>query len=122
MTLFPYPTLFRSGAARWAGAGRSGAGEVTVALTVKNGTERVPLTDRSTAAGEREDRVEEKAVVVNTGSGQQTVVRLERAPVFQGAVVVSQGGDRAEVRLLLTQAVSSLTGLGADKITICKGG
>ena len=31
-----------------------GAGEVTVALTVKNGTERVPLTDRSTAAGERE--------------------------------------------------------------------
>lgn len=99
-----------------------GAGEVTVALTVKNGTERVPLTDRSTAAGEREDRVEEKAVVVNTGSGQQTVVRLERAPVFQGAVVVSQGGDRAEVRLLLTQAVSSLTGLGADKITICKGG
>lgn len=99
-----------------------GAGEVTVALTVKNGTERVPLTDRSTAAGEREDRVEEKAVVINTGSGQQTVVRLERAPVFQGAVVVSQGGDRAEVRLLLTQAVSSLTGLGADKITICKGG
>lgn len=99
-----------------------GAGEVTVALTVKNGTERVPLTDRSTAAGEREDRVEEKAVVVNTGSGQQMVVRLERAPVFQGAVVVSQGGDRAEVRLLLTQAVSSLTGLGADKITICKGG
>ena len=66
--------------------------------------------------------MEEKAVVVNTGSGQQTVVRLERAPVFQGAVVVSQGGDRAEVRLLLTQAVSSLTGLGADKITICKGG
>ena len=99
-----------------------GAGEVTVALTVKNGTERVPFTDRSTAAGEREDRVEEKAVVINTGSGQQTVVRLERAPVFQGAVVVSQGGDRAEVRLLLTQAVSSLTGLGADKITICKGG
>lgn len=99
-----------------------GAGEVTVVLTVKNGTERVPLTDRSASGGERENRVEEKAVVINTGGGEQAVVRLERAPVFQGAVVVSQGGDRAEVRLLLTQAVSALTGLGADRITICKGG
>lgn len=99
-----------------------GAGKVTVALTVKSGTERVPLTDRSTSSRERESQVEEKTVVVNTGSGQQAVVRLERAPVFQGAVVVCPGGDQAEVRLLLTQAVSSLTGLGADRITVCKGG
>lgn len=99
-----------------------GAGEVTVALTVRSGTERVPLTDRSTSSRERESQVEEKTVVINTGSGQQAVVRLERAPVFQGAVVVCPGGDQAEVRLLLTQAVSSLTGLGADRITVCKGG
>lgn len=98
-----------------------GAGEVTVALTVKSGTERVPLIDRSTSSRERESQVEEKTVVINTGGGEQAVVRVERAPVFQGAVVVSQGGDRAEVRLLLTQAVSALTGLGADRITICKG-
>lgn len=99
-----------------------GAGKVTVALTVRSGTERVPLTDRSTSSRERESQVEEKTVVVNAGSGQQAVVRLERAPVFQGAVVVCPGGDQAEVRLLLTQAVSSLTGLGADRITVCKGG
>ena len=99
-----------------------GAGEVTVVLTVRSGAEQVPLTDRSTSTRERDSQVEEKTVVVNTGSGQQAVVRLERAPVFQGAVVVCPGGDRAEVRLLLTQAVSSLTGLGSDKITVCKGG
>lgn len=99
-----------------------GAGKVTVALTVRSGTERVPLTDRSTSSRERESQVEEKTVVINTGSGQEAVVRLERAPVFQGAVVVCPGGDQAEVRLLLTRAVSSLTGLGADRITICKGG
>jgi len=98
-----------------------GAGRVTVALTVKSGEERVPLTDRSTSVSEREDRVEEKTVVIDTGSGQEVVVRVQRAPVFQGAVVVSQGGDRAEVRLLLTQAVAALTGLGADRIAVCKG-
>ena len=99
-----------------------GAGKVTVTLTVKNGTERVPLTERSTSTGERESRTEEKVVVISTGSGQEAVVRLERCPVFQGAVVVSQGGDQAQVRLLLSQAVSALTGLGTDKITVCKGG
>ena len=98
-----------------------GAGKVTVTLTVKSGMEQVPLTDRSTSVTERGNSVEEKTVVINTGSGQEAVVRLERCPVFQGAVVVSQGGDQAEVRLLLTQAVSALTGLGTDRITVCKG-
>ena len=99
-----------------------GAGKVTVALTVKSGMEQVPLTDRSTSVTERGNSVEEKTVVINTGSGQEAIVRVQRGPVFQGAVVVSEGGDRAEVKLLLTQAVAALTGLGADRITICKGG
>ena len=98
-----------------------GAGRVTVTLTVKSGLEQVPLTDRSTSVSERGNSVEEKTVVISTGSGQEAVVRMQRSPVFQGAVVVSQGADRAEVRLLLTQAVSALTGLGADRIAVCKG-
>lgn len=98
-----------------------GAGKVTVALTVKSGMEQVPVTDRSTSVTERGNSLEEKTVVINTGSGQEAVVRVQRYPQFQGAVVVCQGGDRADVRLLLTQAVSALTGLGADRITVCKG-
>ena len=98
-----------------------GAGMVTVTLTVKSGLEQVPLTDRSTSVSERESSVEEKTVVINDGSGQRVVMRVQRAPVFQGAVVVCPGADRAEVRLLLTQAVAALTGLGADRITVCKG-
>ena len=99
-----------------------GAGKVTVALTVRSGMEQVPLTDRSTSVGERGNSVEEKTVIISTGSGQEAVVRVQRGPVFQGAVVVSEGGDQAEVKLLLTQAVAALTGLGADRITVCKGG
>lgn len=98
-----------------------GAGRVTVALTVKSGTEQVLAADRSASSGERGNSVEEKTVVINTGSGQEAVVRMQRGPVFQGALVVCEGGDRADVRLVLTQAVSALTGLGADRITVCKG-
>ena len=105
----------------WTLAGILVVNAVTVTLTVKSGMEQVLAADRTTSVTERGNSVEERTVVVNNGSGQEAVVRLERYPVFQGALVVSQGADRAEVRLVLTQAVSALTGLGADRITVCKG-
>ncbi len=41
-------------------------------------------------------------------------------PVYQGAVIVCQGADRASVKLDIIRAVSSLTGLGSDKIIVIK--
>ena len=98
-----------------------GAGEVTVTLTVKRGMEQVLASDRITSVSERGSSVEEETVLVNSGGGQETVLLTQRYPTFQGALVVCEGGDDAEIRLLLTQAVSALTGLGADRITVCKG-
>ena len=98
-----------------------GAGEVTVALTVKSGMEQVLASDRTTSVSERGSSVEEETVLVNSGGGQETVLLTQKYPTFQGALVVCEGGDNAEIRLLLTQAVSALTGLGADRITVCKG-
>ena len=99
-----------------------GAGKVTVTLTVKSGMEQVLASDRTTSVSERGSSVEEETVLINTGSGQDAVLLTRKYPTFQGALVVCQGGDSAEVRLLMTQAVSALTGLGADRITVCKGG
>ena len=99
-----------------------GAGEVTVTLTVKSGMEQVLASDRSTSVGERGSSVEEETVLVNSGGGQEPVLLTRKYPTFQGALVVCEGGDDAKVRLLLTQAVSALTGLGTDRITVCKGG
>ena len=88
-----------------------GAGKVTVTLTVKNGMEQVLASDRTTSVTERGSSVEE-----------ETVPLTRRYPTFQGALVVCEGADDVQLRLLITQAVSSLTGLGADRITVCKGG
>ena len=99
-----------------------GAGEVTVTLTVKSGLEQVLASDRATSVSERGSSVEEETVLGNIGNGQETVLLTQKYPTFQGALVVCEGGDSAEIRLLLTQAVSALTGLGADRITVCKGG
>lgn len=100
-----------------------GAGEVTVALTVRDGVEQVYAADESfTKDGNGQERQRE-TVVISTGSGTEEVVPVQqRYPAFQGAVVVCQGGGSAEIRLLVTQAVAALTGLGTDRISVCKGG
>ncbi len=42
-------------------------------------------------------------------------------PPVPGALVVCPRGDDPEVRLQITEALSALTGLGADKISISEG-
>lgn len=98
-----------------------GAGEVSVVLTVRSGMERVLAADQSLEQSDGEVRREVKTVVISTGSGQETVLVTQRYPSFQGALVVCSGGGDPEVQLLLTRAVAALTGLGSDRITVCKG-
>lgn len=97
-----------------------GAGEVTVVLTVANGPRQVLAQDMDRKREEGEEKTE--TVVLSRGSGsQETVTVQEVYPRYQGALLVCAGGDDPAVRLQLTQAVSALTGLGADKISISKG-
>lgn len=98
-----------------------GAGEVSVVLTVDSGMERVLATDRTQEQADGELSIQEETVILSTDAGEEAVLVKQRYPTFQGALVVCPGGDDAAVRLVLTQAVSALTGLGTDRITVCKG-
>ncbi|MCI8422088.1 MAG: stage III sporulation protein AG [Lawsonibacter sp.] len=96
-----------------------GAGQVQVVLTLDSGSRQVLAQDRKQeGAGAGSSTV----VTVGRGSGTQEVVPLQTlAPSFRGALVVCPGGGAAPVRLRLTEAVSALTGLTSDKISICQG-
>ena len=60
-------------------------------------------------------------VTVNRGSGyQEVVITRQVCPVYQGAVVVCQGAGNAAVRLAVVEAISALTGLSSDKISVVK--
>jgi len=72
-----------------------------------------------TAAPEDYSRSSE-TVLVDGGSGEETVVTKQVYPLYRGALVVCQGGDRAEVQLAVIQAVSVLTGLSSDRIAVAK--
>ena len=96
-----------------------GAGEVKVVLSVDTGERQILAQDQELDA---DGGCNTATVTLGRGSGSQEVVPLQTvAPQFRGALVVCPGGGEATVRLDLAQAVAALTGLGADRITICQG-
>ena len=103
----------------------SGVGQVKVLLTVDSDGERQLAQNTelaysgSTAAPEDYSRRSETVLVDGT-EGDGTVVVRTVYPTYRGALVVCQGGDRAEVKLAVTEAVAALTGLSADRVTVAK--
>ena len=97
-----------------------GAGAVRVLLTLESGAEATYQTDRQRSSKGEEQELTEETVLVSDNGEQKPVVIKTTYPVYKGAVVVCQGADSASVKLNIVRAVSSLTGLGSDKITVVK--
>ena len=103
-----------------------GVGHLKLMLTVDGGSAYELARDETQTqkrggenTGERTQKSE--TVVLGSGASAEVVVTRSRFPAFIGALVVCEGGDRAEVRLRVTQAVTALTGLASDRITVVKG-
>ena len=102
-----------------------GVGQVKVMLTADSDGERQLAQDTllsysgETAAPEDYSRKSETVLLDGSG-GDETVVVKRTYPTYRGALVVCQGGGSAEVRLAVTEAVSALTGLPMDRITVAK--
>lgn len=88
-----------------------GAGEVAVMLTESGGEEIIYQTD-----GDDRNTV----LISDAQRNEQGLVRTRRPPQYQGAIIVCQGADSAAVCLAMVEAVSNVTGLGSDKITVLK--
>ena len=100
----------------------SGVGRVDVMLTLHSGGALVLAQDTSlrySGPTQNPDTYERTSDTVSGTGG--VVVTQEKYPLYRGALVVCEGADQAQVRLAMTQAVSALTGLGSDRITVCKG-
>ncbi len=98
----------------------SGAGQVRVLLTKETGGTSTYLMDESLSQSGDHTQRESKAVLVDDGSGEKPVTVRRTCATFRGAVVLSQGAENAGVTLAIKEAISSLTGLGMDRITVLK--
>lgn len=98
-----------------------GTGRLQLMLTLKSGSRLQLAEDQDRTVGEGEESRRTETVTVSRGSGgEDVVITQQQYPVYQGALVVCQGGDQAAVRLAVTQAVAALTGLSSDRITVVK--
>jgi stage III sporulation protein AG len=90
-----------------------GAGNVQVLLTESTGAQTVYQTDK-------EDRHEKTVIITGSDRSQSGLVQRVIPPKYMGAIVVCNGADNASVRLAIVEAVSKVTGLGADRISVLK--
>ena len=97
-----------------------GAGKVEVMLTVAYGEKTVYQTDEDISGGESGTTRIETVVITGDDRSQKGLVQQVNPPVYLGAIIVCQGGDRSSVRLAIVEAVSKVTGLGADRISVLK--
>ena len=98
-----------------------GAGRVRLMLTLSSGERVVYQTDSRTATASGSTTQETERVFRQSGgSEKEPAVQSVIYPQYHGAVVICDGAERASVRLAVIQAVSSLTGLGSNKIAVVK--
>lgn len=98
-----------------------GAGRVEVMLTVGLGEETVYQLNEDSVISDTTSSVQTKAVTVtDSDRNQNGLIRQIIPPEYLGAIVVCQGGGDPQVQLAIVNAVSKVTGLGADRISVLK--
>lgn len=90
-----------------------GAGRVQVLLTTSKGEEKVYQTDTSNTQIST-------VIISNAERAEEGLIVQMNPPVYLGAIIVCQGADSPSVRLAVVEAVSNVTGLGSDRISVLK--
>ena len=99
----------------------SGVGKVNVMLTVAEGSRTIYVRDEeSLDASDRLDLRSNTVIITDSQRGENGLVVQVIPPVYQGAIIVCQGGDISSVRLAVVEAVCDATGLTSDRITVLK--
>lgn len=93
-----------------------GVGKVQVLLTEAIGSESVYQTDGVFGSEGKQETV----IITDEKRSELGLVRQIISPVYQGAIVVCQGGGNANVRLAVIEAVANVTGIPSSRITVLK--
>lgn len=95
----------------------TGAGNVKVLLSRAAGEEILYQTDVDISG----EDVRKQVVIIQNSEREETgLIRQINPPIYQGAIILCQGADSAQVRLSMIRAVMSATGLTSDRITVLK--
>lgn len=98
-----------------------GAGNVQVVLTVETGEEVVYQTDDDeTTTADSTARNTDTVIITDANRNQSGLIRQVNSAIYQGAIVVCEGAEDPTVHLAIVDAVSKITGLGTNRISVLK--
>lgn len=96
-----------------------GAGKVEVMLTVKEGEQTIYQMDTIVSKTDASaSNTNDTVIITDDNRAQSALVRQVYGPKYQGAIILCAGANDPSVRLAIVDAVSKITGLGADKISV----
>ena len=94
-----------------------GAGRVQVAVTLETGPQTIYALDETDRG---ESGLETQHILLDGEKGQNALVEVIWEPEIRGIAVVCQGADDVGVQAQITEAVSVLTGVSSNRISIAK--
>ena len=98
-----------------------GVGKVSVLLTESAGSEVLYQTDQDSSSSDTNNSLRSETVIISDADrAENGLVRQTISPTYRGAIVVCQGADRPSVQLAIIEAVSNVTGISTDRITVLK--
>ena len=98
-----------------------GVGRVEVMLTQACGEENVYQSNEELSTDESGRSQRKETVTMTDSDRNETALILKtNAPKYLGAIIVCEGAESSAVRLALVDAVSKITGLKSDAISVLK--
>lgn len=95
-----------------------GVGRVQVLLTEASGAQTIYQSDEDRSS---DGSIRVETVIISDGNrAEQGLVQTVTPPTYLGAIIVCQGADSPSIRLSIVQAVSNVTGISSDRITVLK--
>lgn len=95
-----------------------GVGKVRVMLSIATGQETIYQYDEEIHNGDNGSNRKQTVTVTDKDRNEQGLVKQVIPAQYLGAVIVCEGAGQASVRLAVVEAVSRVTGLGADRICV----
>jgi stage III sporulation protein AG len=90
-------------------------------LSISQSEKTIYQTDSTYSQSDDHADSRTQTILISDNQRNETgLVHQKHSPVYQGAIVLAEGADLASVKLAIVDAVSDITGLGADKISVLK--
>lgn len=100
-------------------SGVQGVGKIKVMLKESQGSETVFETNQTSSHSENSSELKTEIITItDSDRNENGLIKQINPPRYQGAIIICQGANDPKVRLAVTDAVSKITGLGADRIAV----